>query len=320
MKSRGKYLGRRNRILQCGTVAFLLVASQTIQAFSQADLTRAFQWIIAIGILLRAYSIYLQQNIYSREEASLDREGTLLSKFKIILKHKSLFRFIMFGAAFGLTANFMGPFFPVFLLQSLEMAPNQVGYAVTIATITGALSMPLWGRLIDQHGCRPSLIISLSFWMVNGYLFFWTSPESKWLVYLIFASGGIFGSAFLFGSFAMILKLVPREAKTAAISLNLAATSLAGALSPIAGGFAIEWVQARSDDILGIFHTFSAIHHTLILLTVSILFTIDEPKSSSIRSAVGSMRALRQAGALLGMSYFVNYSFFRKRKDSDSDT
>jgi len=320
MKSRGKYLGRRNRILQCGTVAFLLIASQTIQAFSQADLTRAFQWIIAIGILLRAYSIYLQQNIYSREEASLDREGTLLSKFKIILKHKSLFRFIMFGAAFGLTANFMGPFFPVFLLQSLEMAPNQVGYAVTIATITGALSMPLWGRLIDQHGCRPSLIISLSFWMVNGYLFFWTSPESKWLVYLIFASGGIFGSAFLFGSFAMILKLVPREAKTAAISLNLAATSLAGALSPIAGGFAIEWVQARSDDILGIFHTFSAIHHTLILLTVSILFTIDEPKSSSIRSAVGSMRALRQAGALLGMSYFVNYSFFRKRKDSDSDT
>jgi hypothetical protein len=99
--------------------------------------------------------------------------------------------------------------------------------------------------------------------------------------------------------------------------LNLAATSLAGALSPIAGGFAIEWVQARSDDVLGIFHTFSAIHHTLILTTVTILFTIEEPKSSSIRQAVGSMRALRQAGALLGMSHFVNYSFFKKRKDPE---
>jgi len=315
MRSRGKYLGRRNRIIQCGTVLFLIIASQTIAAFSQGDLTRAFQWIIAVGVILRAYSIYLQQSIYSPDDTSPDREGSLVSKFQVIIKHKSLFRFILFGAAFGLTANFMGPFFPVFLLKSLQMEANEVGYAVTIATITGALSMPLWGKLIDRHGCRPSLIIALSCWMINGYLFFWTSPESVWLVYVIFASGGIFGSAFLFGSFAMILKLVPREVKTAAISLNLAVTSLAGALSPIAGGFAIEWVQSRSVDPLNTFHTFSAIHHTLILLTVSILFTINEPKSSSIRQAVGSMRALRQAGSLLGLSYLANYSFFKKRKE-----
>ena len=316
-RSRGKYLGRRNRILQCGMVLFLIVASQTIKAFANEDLTRGFQWIIATGILLRAISIVLQQRIYSREDASLDRVGSLTSKFKIILRHKSLFRFILFGAAFGLTANFMGPFFPVFMLKALDMAANEVGYAVVIATTTGALSMPVWGKLVDRHGCRPTLIITLSSWMINGYLFFWTSPESHWLVYSIFAIGGVFGAGFLFGSFSMLLKLVPQEAKTASISLNLAATSLAGALSPIAGGFVIEWAQARTDDFLSVFHTLAAIHHTLVLLTVLILFTIDEPKSSSIRQAVGSMRALRQAATLLGLSYFMNYSFFKKRKDGE---
>lgn len=316
-RSRGKYLGRRNRILQCGTVLFLIAASQTIKAFAQMDLTLGFQWIIATGTGLRAISIVLQQRIYSREEASLDRVGSLSSKFKIIRQRKSLFRFILFGAAFGLTANFMGPFFPVFMFKALGMAANEIGYAVIMATITGALSMPVWGKLIDRHGCRPSLIIALSSWMINGYLFFWTSPDTHWLVYLIFAIGGIFGAGFLFGSFSMLLKLVPQEAKTASISLNLAATSLAGALSPIAGGFLIEWAQTQSADFLSIFHTLSAIHHTLVLLTVLILFTINEPKSSSIRQAVGSMRALRQAGALLGLSYFMNYSFFKNRKDDE---
>lgn len=316
MRSRGKYLGRRNRILQCGTVLFLIAASQTIKAFNQDDLTQAFQWIIAAGIILRSYSIILQQRIYSREDAMLDQPGSLVSKFKIVLRHKSLFRFILFGAAFGLTANFVGPFFPVFLLKALDMAANEVGYAVTIATITGALSMPIWGRLIDRHGCRPSLIIALSCWMINGYLFFWTTPDTHWLVYMIFASGGIFGSGFLFGSFTMLLKLVPSEAKTASISLNMATTSLAGALSPVAGGYLIEWAKSRSSDLLSVFHSFAAIHHTLILLTVLILFTIEEPKSSSIRQAVGSMRAFRQAGALLGLSFFMNYSFFKKRRDS----
>ena len=110
-RSRGKYLGRRNRILQCGMVLFLIAASQTIKAFTETNLTLGFQWIIATGILLRSISIVLQQRIYSREDASVDRTGSLASKFTIILKHKSLFRFILFGAAFGLTANFMGPFF-----------------------------------------------------------------------------------------------------------------------------------------------------------------------------------------------------------------
>ncbi|MGK0239055.1 MAG: MFS family permease [Candidatus Pelagisphaera sp.] len=317
-RSRGKYLGRRNRILQCGMVLFLIAASQTIKAFTETNLTLGFQWIIATGILLRSISIVLQQRIYSREDASVDRTGSLASKFTIILKHKSLFRFILFGAAFGLTANFMGPFFPVFMLKALGMTTSEVGYAVMTATITGALSMTVWGKLVDRHGCRLCLIVALSSWMINGYLFTWTSPSTHWLVYLIFATGGMFGAGFLFGSFTMILKLVPQEAKTASISLNLAVTSLAGALSPIAGGFLIEWAQTQTDDFLSVFHTLSAIHHTLVLLTVLILFSIDEPKSSSIRQAVGSMRALRQAGTLLGLSYLMNYSFIKKRKDDDN--
>jgi MFS family permease len=315
--SRGKYLGRRNRILQFSSVLFLIAASQTIKAFTGGDLTLGFQWIIASGIVLRAISIVLQQRIYSNEIGSQDRSGSMLSKFKIIRSHRSFFRFILFGAAFGFTANFMGPFFPVFMMKALGMATNEVGYAVMTATITGALAMPIWGKLIDKHGCRPSLIIALSCWMINGYLFFGTSPESHWLVYLIFATGGIFGAGFLFGSFVMLLKLVPKEAKTASISLNLATTSFAGALSPIAGGFIIEWAERHNDSFLNVFHALSGIHHSLVLLTVLILFTIDEPKSSSIRQAVGSMRALRQAGAALGLSYLMNYSFIKRRKDDE---
>ncbi|MEM9157782.1 MAG: MFS transporter [Verrucomicrobiota bacterium] len=313
-KSRGKYLGRRNRILQIATVAFLITASQTIKSFNQNDLTQAFQWIIGGGVILRIVSIILQQRIFSPDKSALEQSGNLFSKIGIIYRKKNLFRFILFGGAFGLTASFMGPFFPIFMSKALLMTPTQIGYAVMIATVTGALAMPYWGKLSDEHGSRPVLIIALSIWMINGYLWYFCTPATHWVVYAIWATGGVFGSGFIFASFSLLLKLVPDEAKTAAISLNMAFTSLAGALSPVAGGYVIEWAERRYSDFLTVFHHLSAIHHTLILLTVLILFTVDEPKSSTIRQAVGSMRALRQAGAALGLSYLINYSFFKKKK------
>lgn len=228
-------------------------------------------------------------------------------------------RFVLFGATFGFCANVMGPFFPVFYYQVLGMSVGEVAKLAIVATMTGALFMPVWGRVCDRYGCRLSLLVSLGVWMGVGYFHCFATPERTWVLFGIWGVGGIAGSGFLFSSFSMILKLIPPEAKTAAISFNLAVSSLAAAMAPILGGLVFAWMQTRFADRVAAFHGMSVIHHTVVMGTGALLFGLQEPRAATLRQAIGAMRPMRHVGAVLGVPFLAGYSFFRRDKDSKVD-
>lgn len=315
-RSRGKYLGRRNLILQISTVAFLVLTARLL-AHWRDDVVLGFQVVIFGSVALRSVSIVLQQWILPTKNLPAESKASPWSQVSLIAANKPLVRFVLFGAAFGFAANFMGPFFPVYFFNVLGMSVDEVGRLVVVATVAGAFSMPAWGNILDRFGCRPQLTMALGLWMVVGYGYFAATPERTWPLYIIWAIGGAAGAGFLFGSFNMILKLIPQEAKTTAISFNLAASSLAAACAPIAGGVIYEWAKGAFEDQLAVFHTMSAIHHTVVLSTGAILLGVKEPKSSSLSQAIGAMRQLRHLGALLGVSFFANYTFFKKGDHHD---
>ena len=310
-RSRGKYLGRRNRLLQISMVAFLLLAWCLLGIWKE-DVIFGFQVVIFGSVALRAVSIVLQQWILPVKVVADERRGSPLVQFGVVMRNKPLLRFIGFGAAFGFTANIVGPFFPVYFYQALGMSVDEVAKLAIIATITGALSMPAWGAIVDKHGCRPSLVMALGIWMIVGYGYLFATPERTWVLFVIWAIGGAAGAGFLFGTFNMILKLIPAEAKTTAISFNLAATSLSAAIAPILGGLIFKWCKDAFPDQLAVFHVVSVLHHTATLATDLILVGVVEPKASTLTQAIGAMRSLRQVGALLGVSFLVNYSFFKR--------
>lgn len=316
-KGRGKYLGRRNRLLQISTVAFLVGASAFLGHMAE-DAVFGFQVIIFGSVALRAFSIVLQLRILPTKRVVDERSGRLFDQFASILKNKPLVRFVVFGAAFGFCANVMGPFFPVFYYKALGMSVDEVARLAMLATTTGALFMPMWGRLCDRHGCKLSLMLSLGLWMGAGYLHGLATPERIWVLFVNWGIGGIAGSGFLFASFNMILKLIPPEAKTAAISFNLAASSFSTAVAPIFGGLLFSKLEAEFGDLVSALHTVSWVHHTVTLLTGLLLLGIAEPKATRLTQAIGAMRPMRQIGSLLGAAFLANYSFFRKPRGGDS--
>ncbi|MDQ8202503.1 MFS transporter [Pelagicoccus sp. SDUM812003] len=314
-RSRGKYLGRRNRMLQASTVGFLIAASAFLGYWRESPVF-GFQMLIFASVAMRAVSIVLQVRILPTKCIVDERAVSLRDQFSSILANKPLMRFVMFGATFGFTANFFGPFFPVFFYKVLGMSVDEVARLVIVSTATGAISMPRWGAICDRFGCRPTLLLSLTVWMGVGYGYFLVTPDRVWVLYVVWAIGGMAGAGFLFGTFNMILKLIPVDGKTAAISFNLAASSLAAAVAPILGGLVFAWVDRTFADRLYSFHVISCIHHTLTLLTGTILLGVAEPKAATLTQAIGAMRPMRQIGGLLGVSFLANYSFFR-RKEGD---
>lgn len=306
---RGKYFGRRNRLLQLSTVAFLLLAGETMTRLADNPVA-GFQVLVGVSVFLRLFSILAQQRILgSSDIRPHDGGGDLRAQFRAVLKNRPLLWLFAFGAAFGLLTNFFGAFFNVYMYDALGQSVADVAMLTVITNATGALALPTWGQLMDRFGNRPTMNVALAAWIAPGFLWALLTPDNSWLLKFLYASGGIFQAGYVLGSFNLLLKLVPPEAKTAAISLNVAVTSVTAAIAPIIGGLVLDQMWRHGIDKLTGYHWMSVAHHFLVLLTGLVLLRVSEPASAPLAQVVGAMRSFRQVFALLGLSFLVNYVF-----------
>lgn len=313
---RGKYFGRRNRFLQISTVLFLLGAGEALTQLNVITPVLGFQVVIGVSVLLRMFSILAQYRILATTRSRTQETGLdYRAQVALILKNRPLLWLYAFGAAFGFLTNIFGPFFNVFLYDSIGMSIAQVSMLTVIFNVTGAMALPAWGQFMDRYGNRPGMNVALVAWMIPGFLWALLTPENSWMIKFVYASGGIFSAGYLLGSFNLLLKLVPPEAKTAAISINVAVTSLAAAIAPILGGLILDHFWDRGIARLDGYHTMAIAHHILVLLSGIVLLKVAEPKSSPLSQVVGAMRSYRQVFALLGMSFMLNYVFTKSRRE-----
>ena len=224
-------------------------------------------------------------------------------------------RFVLFGVLFGFAANCIGPFFNVFMLDTLQMPISALTWLVVIASVTSALSLPAWGMMLDRFGNKPVMVFTLVAWMLPGYFWVFAEPGRTWMLYPMWAWGGLISSGFLLGSFNLLLKLVPPEAKTISISIHVGATALAAAVAPILGGSMLDLFRALEVEPLRLLHWTSVVHHTAVIATALVLHSVVEPKSTTLRQVVGAMRSYRQIGALLGVSFLVQHTFLKRDED-----
>jgi MFS family permease len=311
---RGKYFGRRNRLLQVATVLFVIAAGETLYLLADTHPIEAFQILIAFGILCRSYSIVAQSNILSTTAGHhTESKSDWNAQFKLLREADGFKKLVLFGALFGFAANIFGPFFNVFMFRDLGMPVSHVSWLVVLATSAGAISLPAWGNMLDRFGNKPVMVFTVVAWMVPGYLWLFIEPGRTWLLYPMWAWGGFISSGFLLGSFSLLLKLVPPGAKTISISIHVAATALATAIAPVIGGSILDLFRALDVDRLSVIHGVAVFHHTAVITTAIALHRVTEPQATRLRQVVGAMLSYRQIGALLGVSFLGQYTFLRRR-------
>ena len=327
---RGKFFGRRNAAIQVTVVVFLIFSGWWLARAGEAgDRGLLFGLATLLGgtMLLRVISLRMQGKTYSPVDLAVKAgDGAPGGARRVeghswqwqlarIRERPQFLRYLWFGAAFGLTSSLMGPFFNVFMLDVLGMSVSQVTTLVVLSSITGAAAMAGWGPFIDRYGNRPVMAFCLIAWMANGYCWTVTTPERLWLLYVAWAVAGVFAAGFMQGLFGLLLKIVPPEAKTTAISLNMAITALPATVAPILGGALLDAAVAHGWNKLAVYQWGSAIHHTLVMSTVLLLLRVAEPKSQPLAQLVGAMRSYRNVVSVLGLTFLTNYLFYRRRKE-----
>ncbi|MGE9294345.1 MAG: MFS transporter [Puniceicoccales bacterium] len=215
--------------------------------------------------------------------------------------------FVAFNFWINFWINLTGPFGAVYAYEQLGISPGQFALMNIFSTMTGALAMPLWGKFMDKHGCMPVIGLGLLLWQLQNFLWVALTPGTTWLLYPMFLWGGSVAAAFLLGSFNILLKIIPHDAKTAGISLNLAATSVAAGMAPILAGLILNFGQSMGWSTVVIYRIGFTISPVAILLSLLFLKRIREPEADPRYSTVwGATRMVRQSMQSIGLASLAN--------------
>lgn len=313
---RGKYFGRRNGTLQFSTLTFLLIAGWSLAHWNYA--IPVFQLIIAGAAFMRVFSLRWQwvSPTRARQHAS-SAHLPFREQLQVVLGSRSLLVFIAFGAVWSFAANCFGPFYHVFMFDQLGLSAFDVGVLAMLAQLSGALSLPAWGHLLDRYGNKSVMTFSLILWQAQNFLWCILTVENRNLLYAMWIWGGATSAGFILGQFTFLLKLIPLQAKNLAIGVNLAVTSLVAAIAPVTGGAILTWALGRWSDPFAVHYVCFLLQPVLALLGCFLLLRVHEPRASSLTMVFGAMRNFRTLSGVFGLSFLVNYVFYRAQKEEE---
>jgi len=311
---RGKYFGFRNALGQLGTVIFMLVMGYMLYKWDYS--VGVFQAIIYGSVFLRVISMILQLVCPAEPHRHLVSQASdFTQQVSALKKSRSFLIFTLSGIVFFFAAYCFGPFYQVFMTEHLGLSGWDLGVVNTLTQLGGVLSLPAWGRLIDRHGNKSVMVFSLVIWQLQNFAWCFLVPHNRWLLYPMWAFGGVANAGFLLGQFTLLLKLIPSNAKDLAIGFNLAVTSLVAAVAPVLGGFLISYLQNKTNDVYFAYHLCFLIQPVFAIISAIVLISVDEKAASPLSEVVDAMRDLRTLSGVLGLSFFVELLFFRERAE-----
>lgn len=319
---RGKYFGKRNRLLSITTMCLLIVSMILLEG--RGDSIWPYQVIILLAVLMRFISCLFNHLIVS---PSAERESLIqknwFHELAGLTRHRNFLIFVFFAAWVNFWMNMTSPFAPVFVYQYIGFTPFQFAILIISSTISGAFAMPIWGKLIDRFGGIPIISASLVLWQTQNYLWCILNPESSWLLYPMWFWGGLTSPGFILGSFTLLLKLIPKNMKMAGISLNLAVSSVVAGLSPILSGLLLTYCRNHELDEVTLYRLGFFLSPTAIMVGIFLLRKIKEPEVAQVMSVGGAMRIMRQSMQIQGLAFLANASPFNRfldKKNHEDDS
>lgn len=303
---RGVYFAKRNRICQIANLAFLGITAAVFQYLGTG-------LAVFIGLFLGTFALRLWSlgigHATPVEGEPPARDINLRAQIGTLRRDRAFLAFVAAGAVWGFTANFVTPFYPVYLLRQLEYGSGEVGLFFVLQVLFGALAFPGWGRLISRYGSRPVLLCAVALWGMIVIAWVFVTRETPWLPFVLGALAGAANAGVVLSQFNLVLKLVPPGAKALAIGFNTALTSLATALAPLASGWLLSWSLAQGWAPLTVYRGLFLTLPVLAVVTWLVVRRLREPDTAPLQDVVGAMRNVRTLGAVLGLGFLFTYIF-----------
>ena len=144
--------------------------------------------------------------------------------------------------------------FWVVILTSQGMPVVYFVWMTSVMAMGQILGLTWWGRLVDRHGSRATLTISLVLAAAIGPVWLGLPAQTLWLT--LWAGGlhavwGVLEAGHQMGRTRAMMDAVPADYQTEGFSVIMYAASAGGILGGLGGGAAFQWASGYASGILG---------------------------------------------------------------------
>ncbi len=294
---RGRYFSHRNRFLYGGTFAGLLIGGFCLNrleptapgapaaALASATAGHGFALIYAIAGVCRLASTALHVRAPEPRFHGIAplRRVTL---FLFTRTGAETRRFLLSCSAFYLSVYLASPYFGPYMLADLHFSYAE--YTFVSGWIVGAkiLSLPLWGRTIDQIGARAVYTTAAVGAALVPLPFLW----AKGLVWVLVAQGvsGISWAGFELSLFSLLLDRTRRRIRPHLFALQ---SALNGSVQLIGGVLGAALIGVFGGDVRVIFAISLALRlATTVMLPRALPRPLDEPGRGAVLLRVIGIR------------------------------
>ena len=229
LEGRGRYFGTRNFIMGVAGIVTALVVGHAITAIG-SPLGYELAFLAAVALSLVSMYFFSRLRDHTQEAGKVKTEHSTLSQiFRSVKGQKSFILFCVFTAFWNFSLNIAGPFFNVYMVDSLKMTAATIGVVTVTNTVAGLLVQRRIGRISDKWGNRTLAIITI-FLIPLVPLVWGLWAKQTWQILLIECLSGVLWGAYNLVSFNILLTQTPSEqrARFSAVYQIVVTLSLAG--------------------------------------------------------------------------------------------
>ncbi|MFT5141792.1 MAG: MFS family permease [Thalassolituus oleivorans] len=233
---RGRYFGLRNFLSNAFGALTAVLAGWAIHV-APADPIPIFLAFFALGVASRVISIrYLAR----QPEPTLagSPAGGLFGRMKAPLTDSTYRRYLVFGAGWGFSIWFVGPFYTVYMIREAHVSVQAVMAFAALATISNLMGQRVWGGICDRFGDRQ--VMTLAGLTVAFQPLWWLLTDGTGLGFYLFpllsVTGGFAWGGFTLATGNLMMRLAPQDGKTVFFAMQAALGGVFGAVGSLLGG------------------------------------------------------------------------------------
>jgi MFS family permease len=249
---RGDFFTRRNLIVSiCGGITLILgtyLLDQWAASFPSLEIYK-HSVVMSIGLVSGLTSVFLLSRIPDTRTLRRNTDVDVWRNMVLPFKDKFFRKFLLTRCYWTVAMGMVVPFFHVFMLKYLGLSYWTIGLILMIGRLFDLYGMRFWGRMIDQFGSRPVLILSFVGKGIYPLLWLFLRPDNWWLLFIII-SFNIFNTALLIGSSTLMLRLSPEKDRESYVAGFQASMNVCYALGALIGGIIAEQLEGMTFAIL----------------------------------------------------------------------
>ena len=246
LEGRGRYFGTRNFIMGVsGIIAALLIGEFITQVGEPLGYQIAFILAVLFGAISMTFFARIQDP-HQEPDANQQVQGNVRMILSSLKGQKQFILFCVFTAIWNFSINIAGPFFSVYMVDTLAFNAAMIGVITVSNTVANLVIQRQIGALADRWGNRNVAVVFLLIIPFLPLLWgLWV--RQYWQAILMHILAGLFWGAFNLANFNNLLLQTPEKQRARFSAFYQIVVTLS-----LAGGAALGSILIAQIDFSGV--------------------------------------------------------------------